>query len=179
MTQIGSTYAQGLYALAKDEGLTETILQQLDALQAAFGEAPEFLRLLSTPNLSKEERLSVLDSSLRGKAHPYVLNFLKILTERGYIAHFPHCCAAFRNQYNEDNGILPVQAVTAVALTNTQSARLTEKLQSITGKTVVLTNRLDPDCLGGVRLDYDGKRLDGTVKNRLDSVAALLKNTVL
>lgn len=174
MTQIASAYAQGLYTLAKDEGLSATILQQLDVLKKAFAEEPTFYRLLSTPSLSKEERLSVLDSSFRNRVHPYVLNFLKILTERGYAAHFDQCCAAFRTQYNEDNGILPVRAVTAVPLTQIQSEKLTEKLASITGKTVELTNRVDPDCLGGVRLDYDGKRVDGTVKNRLDKLAGLL-----
>lgn len=179
MTQIGIAYAQGLYALAKEEGITETVLQQLDALQAAFSEAPGFIRLLSTPNLSKEERLSVLDSSFREKLHPYVLNFMKLLTERGYIKHFADCCKAFRAQYNEDNGILPVHAVTAVALTQSQADKLREKLCAITGKTVELICRTDPGCLGGIRLDYDGKRIDGTVKSRLDGMAALLKNTVL
>ena len=176
MTQIGNTYAQGLYALAKDEGLSETVLQQLDMLKTAFAEEPDFCRLLSTPNLSKEERLAVLDNSFRGKVHPYVLNFLKILTERGYMGHFADCCRAYRAQYNQDNGILPVTAVTAVELSRSQRDKLLEKLEAITGKTVELINRIDPDCLGGVRLDYDGKRVDGTVKNRLDSLAALLKN---
>ena len=176
MTQIGNTYAQGLYALAKDEGLSETVLQQLDMLKTAFAEEPDFCRLLSTPNLSKEERLAVLDNSFRGKVHPYVLNFLKILTERGYMGHFADCCRAYRAQYNQDNGILPVTAVTAVELSRSQRDKLREKLEMITGKTVELINRIDPDCLGGVRLDYDGKRVDGTVRNRLDSLAALLKN---
>ena len=53
-----------------------------------------------------------------------------------------------------------------------------EKLQKITGKTIELTNRVDPDVLGGVRLDYNGKCVDGTVKNRMDKMRALLQNTV-
>ena len=57
--------------------------------------------------------------------------------------------------------------------------RLQEKLQQVTGKTVQLQNRVDPDCLGGVRLDFDGKSVDGTVKNRLDAIGNMLKNTVL
>ena len=175
MTQIANAYAQGLYQLAKDEGLTEELLQQLITLQSAFAEEPSFCRLLSTANLSKDERVSILDSSFRDKVHPYVLNFLKILTERGYIAHFSDCCVAFRNQYNEDNDILPVSAVTAVPMTEQQQAKLTQKLTSLTGKTVDLANRVDPHCLGGVRLDYDGKRVDGTVKNRLDGLAKLLR----
>ncbi len=179
MTQIASTYAEALYSLAREEKLTDEILRQLQVLETVFRGEPDFARLLSAAALSKEERCQVLESSFRGKVQPYVLNFLKILTEKGYIRQFPDCCRAYRQLYNADHGILPVQAVTAVALTKDQAARLTQKLEAITGKTVELTNQVDPACLGGVRLDYDGKRVDGTVSSRLDSIGKLLKNTVL
>ena len=177
MTQIGNAYAQGLYALAAEEGLIEEILQQLAVLEKAVEE--DYLRLLSNPALSKDERCDVLDQALRGKVHIYVLNFMKLLTEQGYIRHFGACCRAFREQYNEEHGILPVRAVSAVALTFEQSKRLTEKLEKLTGKTVELQNAVDPGVLGGVRLDYDGMRIDGTVKNRLDAIEKLLEGTVL
>ena len=74
---------------------------------------------------------------------------------------------------------MAVNAVSAVALTETQRQALTEKLSRITGKTIRLNNRIDPDCLGGVRLDYDGKRVDGTVQNRLNAIHKMLENTVL
>ena len=179
MTQIGTVYAQSLYDLAKDELCSEAVLTELKALEEGFRAEPDFLRLLSAPNLSKEERCGILDSSFRGKVHPYVLNFMKILTERGYMRYYPDCCKAYREIYNQDNGILQVVAVTAVPLTQAQAARLTQKLERITDKTIELVCRVDPACLGGVRLDYDGKRVDDTVANRLESVRSLLKNTVL
>ena len=92
---------------------------------------------------------------------------------------FSDCCAAYRALYNDDNGILPVKAFTAVPLTAEQTAKLSEKLAGITGKKIELQNKIDPACIGGVRLDYDGKRVDDTVRHRLDAVHNLLKNTVL
>ena len=173
------TYGQALYTLAKEENVEKQILTQMDMLNQAFDREPAFLRLLGAPNLPKAERCAILDDSFRDQVHIYLLNFLKILTERGYAKLFGDCCQAYRDQYNADNGILPVQAVTAVPLTEAQHARLAEKLAKLTGKTVELTNRVDPSVLGGVRLDYDGKRVDGTVQSRLDSIRDLLKNTVL
>ena len=49
----------------------------------------------------------------------------------------------------------------------------------MTGKTILLDNRVDTTCLGGVRLDYDGQRLDDTICHRMESIRELLKNTVL
>ena len=179
MTQVGSVYGEALYTLALEEGLTTVIGEELSALEQSFRAEPDFIRLLSTPNLSVQERCNILDDSFRGKVQPYVLNFLKILTEKGYMRHFFDCCKAFEESYNRDNGILPVTAITAVSLNPAQAEKLTDKLCQITGKQVKLHNRVDPNVLGGVRLDYDGKRLDDTVAHRLASVASLLKNTVL
>lgn len=179
MTQIGIVYGGALYSLAGEESLSGQILEQLKVLQGCFAQEPAFLRLLSAPNLSKEDRCRIVDDSFRGKVHPYVLNFLKILTEKSYVRHFSDCIAAYQERYNQDNGILPVKAVTAVALTPEQTEKLCGKLARITGKTIELTNQVDPDCLGGVRLDYDGMQVDDTVAHRLASIRALLKNTVL
>ena len=179
MTQLGSNYAHALYGLVTEENLTGEVLEQLERLDAAFSAEPAFLRLLSAPNVPKQERCEVVDRCFRGKVHPYVLNFLKLLTERGYARYFSDCCKAYEAQYNLDKGILPVCAVTAVPLQPAQLARLTEKLRSLTGKTVRLQNRVDPACLGGVRLTCGGKQVDGTVKSRLDAIGNLLKSTVL
>jgi len=179
MSRIGSAYAQGLYTLAAEEALTGQILQQLQVLDESFSENPDFIRLLSAPNLSKQERCQILDDSFRGKIHGYVLNYLKLLTEKGYIRHFSDSVRAYTDQYNADNGVLVVEAVSAVALSQQQKTRLIQKLEAMTGKIVQLRQRIDPQVLGGLRLDYDGKRIDGTVKNRLEAVGKLLQNTVI
>ena len=179
MTQIAFMYAQALYDLAEQEQLTEQVYSQLRTLEQGIAAEPQFLRFLSAPNVSKQERCSVLDQSFRDKVHPYVLNFFKLLTQKGYARHFPECCKAYARIYNEAHGILPVTAVTAVELTREQSQRLEKKLQELTGKQILLNNRLDPGCLGGIRLIYDGKQIDGTVRSRLTAVGKLLKNTVL
>lgn len=179
MTEAGSVYGQSLYELAKEESLCGVIAQQLQILQQSFQQEPDFIRLLSSPNLTKAERCQILDDSFRGKVHPYVLNFLKILTEKGYMRYFSDCCDAYTGQYNADNGIVSVTAVTAVALSSAQQDKLSRKLAQITGKEIQLRNRIDPKILGGIRLDYDGKRLDNTVSHRLDTIRDLLKNTVL
>ena len=179
MTQIGSVYGEALYELALSENVTEEVKGQMQILDESFQAEPDFLRLLCSPNLSKQERCQILDNSFRGKLHLYLLNFLKILTEKGYIKQFSSCCEMFTQLYNRDHNIVSVTAVTAVPLSQKQTEALTQKLTRITGKNILLRNRVNPACLGGVRLDYDGQRLDGTVKNHLDRLREMLNNTVL
>ena len=179
MNEVAAVYGQGLYALARDEALENTLLEQLLVLDTAFAGEPEYLKLLASHNLSKQERVALLDKDFRDRVHPYVLNFLKLLTEKGYIRHFSACCKVYRQQYNQDMGILEVEAVSAIALSDAQKLRLTEKLAAITGKKIDLQCRVDASLLGGIRLSYDGLQVDGSVQGRLETMGKALKNTVL
>lgn len=174
MTGVGKVYGEALYALALEEKLADQILDELTILAQSFRAEPDFVRLLSSPSLSKQERCQVLDRSFRGKIQPYVLNFLKLLTEKSYMKHFCDCFKAFEGCYDRDNGILSVTAVTAVALTPEQAEKLAARLSRLTGKQIKLRNAIDPSVLGGVRLDYDGKRLDDTVSHRMEAIRKAL-----
>lgn len=175
MSKVGSVYGEALYALARDEGLSQVIFRQLTVMDSCFADEPDFLRLLSAANLPKEERCDILDDCFRGRIEEYLLNFLKILTEKGIIQHFPRCVITYRTLYNRDQGILTVTAIAAFPLANRQVQELTKKLKHITGKQIELVPKLDPAVLGGIRLDFDGKRLDGTVAHRLEAVRKMLK----
>lgn len=179
MTSTAQTYGESLYELARDEQLGGEILEQLHMTVALFRENPDYISLLSLPSVPKKERCAVLDESLRGQVHPYLLNFLKILVENGTIRELNGCEETFRNHYYEDNGIMEVTAITAVPLTDALQEKLRKNLEAKTGKTILLNSRVDTTVLGGVRLELADERLDSTVRNRLDGIARLLRDTML
>ena len=48
-----------------------------------------------------------------------------------------------------------------------------------TGKTITLTEKVDPSVLGGLRLDLGGTRLDGTVQGRLERLRNEISGVVI
>lgn len=173
MTETAKMYGGSLYDLAAEEGLETRILGELDEVVKLLKENPDYLRLLSTPSIPKKERCGLLDEALRDQVHLYVLNFLKILCEKGTLRELSGCARAYRIRYNEAHGILEATATSAVPLTAEQTESLHAKLETLTGKTIDLKTKVDAKVLGGIRLDIEGTELDGTVQNRL---AALRKN---
>ena len=167
MTETAKMYGGSLYDLAAEEGLETRILGELDEVQQLLKQNPDYLRLLSTPSIPKKERCGLLDEALRDRVHLYVLNFLKILCEKGTLRELPGCARAYRVRYNQAHGILEAAATTAVAMTEQQVKSLHEKLEKLTGKTIDLKTKVDPAVLGGIRLDIEGTELDGTVRSRL------------
>ena len=170
MTETAKMYGGSLYDLAAEEGLETRVLDELDEAAKLIRDDPEYLRLLSTPSIPKKERCGLLDEALRGQVHLYVLNFLKILCEKGTLRELSGCARAYRIRYNQAHGILEATAISAIPLTEPQRAALHAKLESLTGKTIDLKTKVDAKVLGGIRLDIEGTELDGTVQNRLASL---------
>ena len=167
MTETARMYGGSLYDLAAEEGLEARILGELDEAVALFKANPDYLHLLSTPSIPKRERCGLLDEALRDQVHLYVLNFLKILCEKGTLRELPGCARAYRVRYNQAHGILEAAATTAVAMTEQQVKSLHEKLEKVTGRHIDLKTKVEPAVLGGIRLDIEGTELDGTVRSRL------------
>ena len=87
--------------------------------------------------------------------------------------------AAISVSYTHLHNILEVTAVSAIALTAPSREKLLAKLQKMTGKNIVLTETVDPAVLGGLRLDMDGTRLDGTVQRHLERLRTEIDGAVL
>lgn len=174
MTAAEREYGEALYELCDEENCAQETGEQLDMVCALFRDDPQYPRILQDPALSRQERLGMLDEAFRGNVHPYLLNFLKILCERSALGTLDGCAERFHALYNEDRGLLPVTATSAVELTGAQKKALSEKLAKVTGKTVLLENRVDPSLMGGIKVNYDGKELDGSVAGRLEALRRIL-----
>ncbi len=179
MTKTEQVYGGSLYELAAEEGFSGEILQELEGVLALFDEIPDYWRLLSTRSIPKEERCAALEQAFGGRVQPYLLNFMKILCENGTIGQLRGCAREYRRRYNQDNGIVEVRAVTAVPLRSELREKLQKKLETVLGKTILLSDRVDPACVGGIRLELEGKQLDGTVQHRLDELGRLLQSTAV
>lgn len=178
MTQIAKAYGRTLYDLAVECESVEQMLDEITVLRQAFEENPQFLTLMGTPNLTKEERIAILDETFGGKIHIYLLNFLKVLVENGASHEFIDAAKQFRDEYNWENGIEIATVVSAVALDAAQESELVEKLEKLTGKKIQLEKVVDPSVMGGIRLQMEGHQLDGTVKNKLDAIRSRLLHTI-
>ena len=89
----------------------------------------------------------------------------------------PACSRAYLELLYRTRGIMPVTAASAAALTEEQKTALTQKLNKVTGKKILLTNVVDKSLIGGIKVSYDGTELDGSVAGRLSAVRkALMSN---
>ena len=171
-------YGRALFLLSEEEGNTDEVLSDLQTVRTLFFENPDYAKLIDTPALPKEERIGLIEKSL-ASVNKNLRNLVMILAERHLAYAFGKISEAYLSLYDESRGIERVTAITARPLNELQSAKLKAKLTRVTGKTVIITNTVDPSILGGMKLRYSGTQLDGSVKTRLDSIEQTLSGVVI
>ncbi|EJX05221.1 ATP synthase F1 subcomplex delta subunit [gut metagenome] len=67
----------------------------------------------------------------------------------------------------------------AVALNERQVEALKKKLEEISGKQISLTQKVDSTVLAGLKVELEGKQLDGTVQGRLAGVSKKLNEIII
>ena len=179
MTQTARLYGGSLYDLAVEEKLADTILEQMQEIRDIFRENPDYVKLLSEPSIPKEERIKLIEEAFGGQAERYLVNFIKLLCERGLLGEYAGCCEAFTRRYNADHGIAEAVVTSAVALREAQMTALREKLEKISGKKISLVQKTDPSVLAGLRVELEGKQLDGTVQGRLSGISKKLSEIIV
>lgn len=170
MTEFGREYGEGLYALCAEEKIDLDVQKELLSLRQIFRENEDFVKLLGNMTLSKEERVAIADAAFTGQVHEYVLNFIRILVERGSIHEFSECVSAYQDCYNRDHQVAVAEVTTAKPLNDTQRKQLIARLRQMTGKEIEIKEKIDPSVMGGVLLNMDGKRYDNTVRSRLTAI---------
>ena len=174
MTDAAKTYGGSLYDLAKEEDLCEVILADLKAVTQAAKEIPDYLKMLSSPSIKKEERKALIREAWEGRIHKYTLNFMCILCDNDGINEISDCTREFTNRFNRDNGITEAKITSAIALDAEAQEKIKSAIEKKTGKTVQLAVKIDPDLVGGLRLEFEGKAYDGSVAYHLDAIKQIL-----
>ena len=179
MTERSRVYGSSLYDLAAEEKLTDPIREQMLAIKQILRDNPDYIRLLAEPSIKKAERIGLIDAAFGSSCEKYLVSFLKLLCERDLLGEYEGCCDIFTKRYNEDHNRSEAVVTSAVALSDSQLKALTAKLESMSGKKITLTTKIDPKVLAGLKVELDGKQLDGTVSGRLSGIKRKLDEVVM
>ena len=174
-------YGEAFFDLCLEESpdtLKDTV-EELACLQAIFDENPELVKIMDTPTITVEEKLSLIKDIVKnGNVSEYSGNLLCILAERGRFSCFCGIVKNFRAKYNEHYKIAEIVVTTSTPLTDELREKILKRMTEVTGKTVSIREKVDEGIIGGIVIDYGSTRYDGSVKARLNAIKNELSSII-
>ena len=175
---VAREYGRALFMLTEEVGSSDRVRGEAAGLVKLLDSNPEYVKMLDTPALTPDERISLVGEAL-AQLDEHLVNLVKMLTKRRMAYAIPRTLRVYDEEYMRSRGIERAEVISAVALDEAQRMRLAERLGKITGKQIIIDNKVDPSILGGIKLRYMGIQRDGSVKARLESFAKSLGETVI
>jgi len=162
-------YAEGFLEYAKESIGTDRALDELKMLKDVFRDNPEFKEFLENPAINYNEKCGTIDDILKSAFSEEIRNFLKLLLKKSRIDRFEHIAEYARIKYahgEKTNTLLYTSYLMSTEFLQSIKDKLEEKIHI---KPQLYVD-LDADMLGGVRVIFNNKILDGSVKKRLEDM---------
>lgn len=176
MTTTSREYAGALFELAVQEGNTKETSEGLETVVSALLQMPEYRALLASPAISKKDRLEALDSAFRGKIPDILLAILRMMVSRGHISELNRMARDYDELARGYQGESMAIVTSAVPLKEAETVVLRAKLEKKLGRKIILQCREDPDLIGGIRVEVDGRVIDGSIRNKLDEIKEVMNS---
>lgn len=171
--EIARRYAKALYRLAREEGRVEEIAREYRTILADVDGIPDFISFLSHPLVPREAKLGLVDRAFPAIANE-LRNLFRVLIRNGREGYLDLIWEEFLAVRAAEERAIRVGVVAAQRLPEAERSRLIDRVGRALGGRVELEERIEPDLIGGARIEIGGKVIDGTLRAKLAELAAFL-----
>jgi F-type H+-transporting ATPase subunit delta len=143
------------------------VREQLRQLAEAEATVPELRGFLRNPQVDPRTKRAALENLLSG-ADELLRNFLLVLVDKGRAGQLEEIAREFERLAAEQEGIVRAELTTAVELSDAEAKKLLGQIEQASGQKVEATRSVDPELIGGMILQVGSRRLDASVRGRLE-----------
>jgi F-type H+-transporting ATPase subunit delta len=177
--RVAERYARALFMIAERRGLVFEAQEALQRLLATVHGDARIGPFFGSPLVPLGRKRALLRDELAGGPFPPVASLVDLLLRKKRLGLFPAVVEQFVQRVRRWQGLQAAEAVSAVPLTEEQLKRLHARLERVTGLTIELATRVDPELIGGLYVRIGDRIMDHSVKGLLASLQDRLFETSL
>jgi F-type H+-transporting ATPase subunit delta len=171
---IARRYATAVFSLAKSAGVIDAVQHDLTAASDAILGDETTRRFFVSPVIDRKAKAALIESSLGERFGEIALHTILLLIRKRREAMLGPIVREYARLVMLEKGKEPLEIVSARPLSPDDLAAMVARLAAKYGKDFDVTERVDPDLLGGVRITMGDRRIDGSLAGRLDELSRTL-----
>lgn len=173
---LAGRYAGALFDLAKDGGALDQVHADLSGLKGLLNESADLTRLIESPAISCDDQVKALTAVAKtAGASDLTTRFLGLMADKRRAFALPAVIDAFQLLLADEKGEEQAEVISAIALTEAQVNDVQQKISKSVGKTVTMTQRVDPSLLGGLVVRVGSRMIDASLKTKLHQLELAMK----
>jgi len=175
---VARRYATALFDVTRKAGREAQAGEALAEVAQLISGHAELDRLLGSPAIPAGVKRTVVAALMDAAKvnSDEVRRMITLLAERDRLAVIPDLADVFAARLLEAQNIVQAEVSSAAPLTDASRAALAEALSRATGKSVTMTESVDPTLVGGVVARVGTFVYDGSVSRQLERLRDRLIN---
>lgn len=163
-------YATALFDVAHAAGTTAPVGRSLADLSQLIDGHAELARVLTSPAVPAHAKRDVVVAVMKaaGTVPAELQRTMTMLADRDRLSELPDLAAAYAERQLEADKVVKADVVTAVPMSDASRAALSAALGKATGKSVTITERVDPAIVGGLVARVGTFVYDASVTRQLE-----------
>ncbi|KAL9572141.1 hypothetical protein ACKAV7_003719 [Fusarium commune] len=177
---LDGTYATALYTAAAKMSTLDLTAKAIVNLSNVFLKDTKLTKVLSTPRLTDEDKSAIVAelSKHTGTNVATVKNLLQTLAENNRLGHLQGVCEKFGELMSAKRGEVEMTITSAERLDNKTLSRLETAVSKSSyvgqGKKLKVTNKIDPEIIGGLIVAVGDRTIDLSVCARIAKINKVL-----
>ncbi|MCE5322660.1 F0F1 ATP synthase subunit delta [bacterium] len=163
-------YASALFGAAVKMDAVDRVESDLGLVSYVFETSPRLMESIESPMIPSSKKHEIIKDIFANKVHQITLTYLDLLIDKQREGAIGQTESEYIRLANEARGILAVEVISAVRLSEAEEAALVAKLSKVTGKSIHLEKHVDPEIIGGLKVRMGDKVIDGSIKGQLDAL---------
>lgn len=170
MPRIGSgkRYAQAAFELALERNELEKWQEALERILEISADE-EFMALLESPRLPFETKKELLLRRL-GEIHPLAMNLTLLLVHKGTMRLIGDIYHQYLTLLDAHRGVERAKVTAAIPLSDEERDSIALGLGRLIERKVVVDPKVDPSIIGGFVARVGDMLIDGSIRQRLESL---------
>lgn len=169
--RLARRYAVAVASLASEPKAVERIGSDLQRIASAIGESGPIHDFFVAPVIERGEKERVLCDAFENRVDPVALHTVLLLVRKRREALLGAIVAQYLALARSARGVETLTLQSARALDRAEYSRLIARLESLYGKKFDVTEVVEPDLIGGIRMTMGDRRIDATISGRLAALA--------
>ena len=177
-TVLAKRYAKAIFQVGKEENALDDFSNSLSEMASLYAEVPEVVDGLTNPLYPQEVREKVMVELVGAiKSSAMISNFLNLLVQKRRANVLPEIAMVFQALVDEERNMCQGTVISASEISGDLNDKIKATLEKITGKQVVVTNKVDPTIIGGIIAKVGDLVLDGSIKTQLKGLEESIKGS--
>lgn len=175
VTTIARPYAEAVFKSARKNN---SIAAWSDMLKyaAVISKDVQIRKLIGNPDVSAKQLANIFLSICDDKLNKEGRNLIMLMAENGRLDVLPQVSDLYEQLKSQHEGVLEAKIVSAFELNAGQLRKLIVMLEKKFKHEINAKVSVDPELIGGVKVEIGDEILDTSVRGKLEAMAVALKS---